>query len=54
MDGPSSFNENIESWWKSLPAVGWPSYAFMNKLKEIKFLLKNWNKETFGVVEMLR
>ena len=42
------FFKNIENWWGSLEADGWPIFSSMEKLKGLKAILKSWNKETFG------
>ncbi|XP_026416134.1 uncharacterized protein LOC113311518 [Papaver somniferum] len=44
----NGFVEILENWWNSFCFVGTPSEIFWLKLKELKGLLKVWNKDTFG------
>ena len=45
------FKDQIKVWWQRLEFRGTSSYVLMEKMKAIKNLLKNWNKEVFGRVE---
>ena len=45
------FKDLIKVWWQWLEFRGTSSYVLMEKMKAIKILLKNWNKEVFGRVE---
>ena len=45
------FKDLIKVWWQRLEFRGTSSYVLMEKMKAIKNLLKNWNKEVFGRVE---
>ena len=45
------FKDLINEWWKSLEYSGSSSYVLMEKLKALKFRLRNWNKDVFGRVE---
>jgi len=40
----------IESSW-NIPVVGCPMFVLSKKLKNLKLVLKEWNKETFGNVQ---
>ncbi|XP_026433507.1 uncharacterized protein LOC113330930 [Papaver somniferum] len=44
----NGFVEMMENWWNSFCFEGTPSEIFWLKLKELKGLLKVWNKDTFG------
>lgn len=50
MDTPN-FLENKEGWWDGLISDGWPGYAFMNKLKQLKRILNPWNRDHFGQID---
>ena len=45
------FKDLIKVWWQRLEFRGISSYVLLEKMKAIKNLLKNWNKEVFGRVE---
>ena len=45
------FKEILKGWWQNLQFHGSFSYIISAKLKALKDLLKNWNKEVFGKVE---
>ncbi|XP_026399042.1 uncharacterized protein LOC113294884 [Papaver somniferum] len=44
----NGFVEMLENWWNSFCFTGTPSEIFWLKLKELKGLLRVWNKDTFG------
>ena len=45
-----SFQELVATCWGSTMPVGCPMYVTMQKLKTLKFCLKNWNYNVFGNV----
>ena len=59
--GPSPFRfENMwleeegfkdKTWWGSLNFIRTPSFILDAKLRTLKDILKNWNKEEFGLIE---
>ena len=40
--------ETLRTWWDGVSMEGTESYVLMKKLKVLKGLLKNWNMEVFG------
>ncbi|XP_026419995.1 uncharacterized protein LOC113315972 [Papaver somniferum] len=42
------FLTNLRIWWDNLSFTGTPSFIFAKKLQGLKFLIKNWQKSTFG------
>ena len=46
-----SFKEILKGWWQNLQYHGSFSFIISAKLKALKGLLKNWNREVFGKVE---
>ena len=45
------FKETLKGWWQNLQYHGSFSFIISAKLKALKGLLKNWNREVFGKVE---
>ena len=45
------FKEILKGWWQDLQYHGSFSFIISSKLKALKGLLKNWNREVFGKVE---
>ena len=45
------FKEILKGWWQNLQYHGSFSFIISAKLKALKDLLKNWNREVFGKVE---
>ena len=45
------FKEILKGWWQNLQYHGSLSFIISAKLKALKGLLKNWNREVFGKVE---
>ena len=41
----------IDEWWKRFDFSGVSGYVVAEKLKPLKFKLKSWNKEVFGIME---
>lgn len=46
-----SFSPLFEYWWKNTPLRGWPGHGFIQKLKTLKLVIKEWNKNTFGCIK---
>ena len=46
------FKDLLRGWWQSLQFSGSYSFVLASKLKALKGILKVWNKEVFGRVEI--
>lgn len=46
-----SFSPLIKYWWKNTPLRGWPGHRFIQKLKTLKVVIKEWNQNTFGCIK---
>ena len=46
-----SFKECFSSWWREFDGNGWEGHKFMKKLQFVKAKLKDWNKNTFGLLK---
>ena len=46
------FKELLKGWWQNLKFHGSFSYILAAKLKGLKSILKSWNMEVFGRVEV--
>ena len=46
-----SFKECFSSWWREFEGNGWEGHRFMRKLQFVKAKLKDWNKNTFGMLK---
>ena len=46
------FKELLKNWWHSLSFNGTCSFILASKLKALKALLKSWNRNIFGRVEV--
>ena len=46
------FKDLLRGWWQSLQFSGSYSFVLASKLKALKGILKVWNKEVFGTVEI--
>ena len=46
-----SFKESFSSWWREFEGNGWEGDKFMRKLQFVKAKLKDWNKNTFGMLK---
>ena len=46
------FKELLKNWWQSLSFNGTCSFILASTLKALKALLKSWNKDVFGRVEV--
>ena len=46
------FKKLLRGWWKNLKFHGTYSFILAAKLKDLKGILKVWNKEVFGRVEI--
>ena len=42
----------LEGWWQGLSFQGLASYIPSRKLKEVKSLLKSWNRDCFGRLDL--
>ena len=42
------FKEVLRKWWEGIQVSGSTSYILSKKLKALKPILKNWNREVFG------
>ena len=47
-----SFKDKLQAWWESLNFSGTTSFVLVAKLKALKPLLREWNKNVFGKVEV--
>ena len=45
------FKDKMKTWWGSLNFTGTSSFILDAKLRALKNILKNWNKEEFGLIE---
>ncbi|KAJ9697646.1 hypothetical protein PVL29_006989 [Vitis rotundifolia] len=46
-----SFKECFRNWWREFEGNGWEGHKFMRKLQSVKAKLKDWNKNTFGMLK---
>ncbi|RVW62473.1 putative mitochondrial protein [Vitis vinifera] len=46
-----NFKESFSSWWREFEGNGWEGHKFMRKLQFVKAKLKDWNKNTFGMLK---
>ncbi|RVW23803.1 putative ribonuclease H protein [Vitis vinifera] len=46
-----SFKECFSSWWREFEGNGWEGHKFMRKLQFVKAKLKDWNKNSFGMLK---
>ena len=46
------FQDMLEGWWQGLFFRGSASYILSRKLKEVKSLLKTWNRDCFGTLDL--
>ncbi|RVW86191.1 hypothetical protein CK203_046066 [Vitis vinifera] len=46
-----NFKECFSSWWREFEGNGWEGHKFMRKLQFVKAKLKDWNKNTFGMLK---
>ena len=46
------FVDKVQQWWDNYHFQGFPSFILANKLKALKFNLRNWNAEEFGNVTL--
>lgn len=51
LDSHLDFLGIIEASWKDNGIEGWGSFVFMGKMKRLEERLKNWNRESFGIME---
>ena len=42
------FQDLLRGWWQGVTVLGTTSFSISRKLKEVKNLIKAWNKESFG------
>ena len=45
------FQDLLRGWWQGVTVLGMLSFSISRKLEEVKNLIKNWNKESFGRLE---
>ncbi|KAJ9681633.1 hypothetical protein PVL29_017839 [Vitis rotundifolia] len=45
------FKDKMKMWWGNLKFTGTSSFILDSKLRALKDILKNWNKEVFGLIE---
>ena len=45
------FKDILKGWWQNLHFYGFFSFIFSAKLKALKDILKDWNRDVFGKVE---
>ncbi|RVW63564.1 Transposon TX1 uncharacterized 149 kDa protein [Vitis vinifera] len=46
-----NFKESFSRWWREFEGNGWEGHKFMRKLQFVKAKLKDWNKNTFGMLK---
>ena len=46
------FKDLLKGWWQGLSFSGSFSFIFAEKLKALKAILKFWNKDVFGKIEV--
>ena len=46
------FKDLMRLWWEGLNFSGSASFILVEKMKALKFILRNWNKEVFGKIEV--
>ena len=46
------FKDLLRGWWQSLHFSGFFSFVLTSKLKALKGILRAWNKEVFGGVDL--
>ena len=46
------FQDMLEGWWQGLSFRGSASYIISIRLKEVKSLLKTWNRDCFGRLDL--
>ena len=46
-----SFKECFSGWWRGFEGNGWEGHKFMRKLQYVKAKLKDWNKNSFGMLK---
>ena len=45
------FKDKMKTWWESLNLTGTSNFILDAKLRALKDILKNWNREEFGLIE---
>ena len=45
------FKDKVQAWWEGLSFSGFASFVLEAKLKALKPLLRDWNRNDFGKVE---
>ena len=45
------FKDQMKKWWGSLFYIGSFNFVLDAKLRALKDILKNWNKEVFGLID---
>ena len=45
------FKDKMKTWWGSLNCTRTSSFILDAKLRALKDILKNWNKEVFGLIK---
>lgn len=48
------FVELVQGWWQSFQVEGWAGYRLVVKLQMLKAKLKQWSKEHFGSVSLVK
>jgi hypothetical protein len=46
-----NFFKVVDEWWRGQEVVGWMGFVLKEKLRGLKFRLKEWNKVEFGGLE---
>ena len=46
------FQDLLRGWWQGVTVLGTASFSISRELKEVKNLIKAWNKECFGRLEI--
>lgn len=46
-----TLNDNIDQWWNSARANGYPGYTIMRRLINLKYNIKSWNLNHFDKVK---
>lgn len=46
-----AFKGCVEDWWRNANVNGWMGFVLKEKLKRLKYHLKEWHKEEYGGLE---
>ena len=46
------FKTILKTWWEGFNFSGLASFIMVDKLKALKPILRNWNRDVFGKIKM--